>query len=51
MIDSVGLNALPKGKRCHLGQWPLWCEWTETFGAERLTGTLLDRLTDPVNIT
>jgi len=25
-------------------------EWTETIGAERLTGTLLDRLTHHVNI-
>ncbi len=25
-------------------------EWTETFGAERLTGALLDRLTHHVNI-
>lgn len=26
-------------------------EWTETFGTERLTGALLDRLTHHVNIT
>ena len=25
-------------------------EWTETFGTERLTGALLDRLTHHVNI-
>ena len=25
-------------------------EWTETFGSERLTGALLDRLTHHVNI-
>jgi DNA replication protein DnaC len=25
-------------------------EWTEVFGSERLTGALLDRLTDHVNI-
>ncbi len=25
-------------------------EWTETFGSERLTGTLLDRLTHHTNI-
>ena len=25
-------------------------EWTETFGSERLTGALLDRLTDHLNI-
>lgn len=26
------------------------CEWTETFGSERLTGALLDRLTRHVSI-
>ena len=24
--------------------------WTDTFGSERLTGAVLDRLTHPVNI-
>ncbi len=28
----------------------LFDEWTETFGSERLTGALLDRLTYHVNI-
>ena len=28
----------------------LFEEWTETFGTERLTGALLDRLTHHVNI-
>jgi len=28
----------------------LFEEWTETFGSERLTGALLDRLTHHVNI-
>ena len=29
---------------------PPFDEWTETFGSERLTGALLDRLTHHVNI-
>ncbi len=29
---------------------PPFEEWTETFGTERLTGALLDRLTHHVNI-
>ena len=45
IIDELGFVPLSK-----TGAELLFEEWTETFGTERLTGALLDRLTHHVNI-
>jgi DNA replication protein DnaC len=45
IIDELGFVPLSK-----TGAEPLFEEWTQTFGTQRLTGALLDRLTHHVNI-
>src|SRR2546423_1930835 len=48
-LDSFDFKVIPslnKMQVLELGR----CEWTETFGSERLTGALLDRLTHHVSI-
>lgn len=65
IIDELGFVPLSKRGAERLFEWISQCnergsilitinlpfeEWTETFGSERLTGALLDRLTHPVNI-
>lgn len=60
IIDELGFVPLSKTGVELLFKLQTWCrpqhrhlpfdEWTETFGAERLTGALLDRLTHDASI-
>ncbi len=48
-LDSFDFKAIPKLNKMQVLELAR-CEWTETFGTERLTGALLDRLTHHLNI-
>ena len=48
IIDELGFCRCPAPGRT--GDHQLFDEWTEVFGAERLTGALLDRVTHHVHI-
>ena len=50
LIDAGFSSCLSRGSATLITSNLPFDEWTETFGTERLTGALLDRLTHHVNI-